>query len=110
MGKDYLAPPGNRMACCTLDPKQAVMRFITGVTGDTGWIISLVGFILMAVQTFQIIMPPGQDKARRAVIENGEPPSFGSMADATLISHLFLMHIILLMAKLACLRSSLQHL
>lgn len=110
MVENDLIPLFNRMARPTFKTKQSVMWFILRMATDTCRVISLIGGVLMAVETLQPIMPANQQKPGGAVIKDGKFPSFRCMAYPTLVAHLVLVHIILLVAGFTRLRGVFEHL
>lgn len=110
MVKYDLAPPFNCMTRAALKTELAVMRFILGVAGDTGWVIALIGGILMTVETFQLIMSTDQEESSGTVIKDRKSPPLRCMAHAALVPHLVLVHIVLLVAGFTFLGSGFEHL
>ena len=108
MVENNLTPPCHCMAGRTIKAEQTVMRFILGMASDTGWIITLVSIILVAVETIQIIMSANQREPGSTMIENAKFPTFRCMANTALVPHLILVDIILLVAGFTCLRGVLE--
>ena len=103
MVENNLIPPYHCMACRTIESEQTIMRFILGMAGDTGRIITLVSGILVAVETVQIIMSANQWESGSSMIKDAKFPTFRCMANTALVPHLIFMDIILLVATLTCL-------
>lgn len=110
MIEDNLVPPFNRMAGPAFKTELAIMRFVLCMADNTRRVNSLVGGILVAVETIQLIMSADQQESGCSMIKNAKFPTFRCMANATLVPHLVAMYIVFLMTRFACLRGVFEHL
>lgn len=104
-----LIPTGDHMAGGAVGAKLAVVGFILGMAGDTGWVLTLECGGLMAVFALQPFMPADQQEPGFAVVEFSGGPANRDVADRALGAEVSFVGVVLEVAGLAGLGGVLQH-